>query len=91
MRARLVAAVTLTIALATRAGAAAADIADIVAMPDAYVGRTVTVVGTAENPVPLGPASVFDLRGLSVASRGSWDEPTAPRGGKAKRSRAGSD
>ena len=62
MRARLVAAVTLTIALATRAGAAAAGIADIVTMPDAYVGRTVTVVGTAENPVPLGPASMFDLR-----------------------------
>jgi len=62
MSARLVTITTLTIALATRAAAVAAGIADIVAAPDAYVGQTVTVGGTAENPLPLGAASMFDLR-----------------------------
>ena len=69
MRARLVAAVTLTIALATRAGAAAAGIADIVTMPDAYVGRTVTVVGVGCVARRPAKASSTARHSSSISSR----------------------
>ena len=42
--------------------ASATGIADIIASPDNYVGKSVTVVGTVENTVPIGSASMFDLR-----------------------------
>ena len=37
-------------------------IGDVVASPDSYVGQSVTVVGTVENALPIGPDSMFDLR-----------------------------
>jgi len=42
--------------------ASATGIADIIASPDTYVGKSVTVVGTVENALPIGPESMFDLR-----------------------------
>jgi len=62
MRARLLATALLSLTLAAAGVARAVGIADIVSAPDAYVGKTVTVVGTVENPLPIGPESMFDVR-----------------------------
>ena len=57
MRALLLIALLIVPAVASATG-----IADIIASPDTYVGKSVTVVGTVENALPIGPESMFDLR-----------------------------
>jgi len=74
-----------TLALAVLAlvgGAAAASavtIADLVASPDSYDNKTVTVTGKVELSLPVGSESAFDLRDgqakLTVFSRSSSPTP----------------
>ena len=81
MRARFLAIGILALTLAEPSVVTAVGIADIVATPEAYVGQTVTVVGTVENPLPIGPESMFDLRDgrakLTVMSHASPPAPGA--------------
>ena len=73
MRARVTALALL--ALVSGAAAAAVTIADLVASPDGYDGKTVTVTGRVELALPVGSESSFDLRDgsakLTVLSRAS--------------------
>jgi hypothetical protein len=55
-------AAALLAVLCSARGAAAVTIAEVVATPEAFDGRSVTVVGSVEAALPVGTESGYDLR-----------------------------
>lgn len=75
MHARMTTMALAVLMIVATPAARAVTIADLVASPDSYDGKTVTVSGHVELALPVGSESGFDLRDgpakLTVLSRAS--------------------